>query len=315
MMDHTETLRIEHSLPRTRLDSFLHQRFPCISRNTIQRLIREAAICVDGEPVKPTHHPVVGEVVTIYWPAPKPATVEARAIPLEVIYEDDDLLVLNKSAGMVVHPAAGNEDNTLVNALLHHCAGQLSGVGGVARPGIVHRLDQHTSGLMVVAKHDTAHLSLSYQFSQRRVEKRYHAIACGHVLPAQGEIDAAIARHPNHRKVMTVLKGGRSALTSYHSLERLNAATLLEVRLHTGRTHQVRVHFKYLGFPLVGDVTYGRRQNARLEEATGVTASRQMLHARCLAFTHPVSRVPLRFEAPWPADFVAVLEALRGGGR
>ncbi len=307
----TDTVAVEVSQPRGRLDIFLHGRFPCVSRNTLQRLIREGDILVDGGRVKPTHHPVAGQTVTVRWPAPKPAELPPRDIPLEVLFEDDALLVLNKSAGMVVHPAAGNEDNTLVNALLHHCAGRLSGIGGVARPGIVHRLDQFTSGLMVVAKDDATHLALSSQFAGRQVEKIYHAIACGRVEPAEGEINAAIARHPNHRKVMTVLAGGRSALTAYRVLERLREATLVEARLHTGRTHQVRVHFKHLGFPLVGDTVYGNRSNARLAELTGVRAPRQMLHARFLAFTHPRTRERLGFTAPWPADFTAVLAVLR----
>lgn len=311
---HTETLRIEVSLPRGRLDTLLHQRFPCVSRNAIQRLIREGDIRVAGRLVKPNHHPVAGELVTVHWPAPKPPTVEPRSIPLEVIYEDDALLVLVKAAGMVVHPAAGNEDNTLVNALLHHCQGRLSGIGGVARPGIVHRLDQYTSGLMVVARSDATHLELSRQFASRQVDKRYDAILCGRIDPPAGEINAAIARHPNHRKVMTVLAGGRSALTSYRTLEPLHHATLVEARLHTGRTHQIRVHFKHLGFPLVGDAIYGRRANEGLRELTGVSAERQMLHARWLAFSHPVTGQRMTFEASWPADFATTVAALRPAG-
>lgn len=307
----TETVVIDVSQPRGRLDIWLHQRFPCVSRAAIQRLLREAHILVDGRPVKPTHHPRAGEVVTIHWPDPKPPSVEPRAIPLQVIFEDDHLLVLNKPAGMVVHPAAGNEDNTLVNALLHHCQGSLSGVGGVERPGIVHRLDQFTSGVMVVAKHDAAHMALSRQFAQRRVVKLYDAIACGEVQPPEGEIEAAIRRHPNHRKVMTVLEGGRPARTSYRVVERLRGATLVEVRLHTGRTHQIRVHFKHIGFPLVGDAVYGKKANARLRDETGVEAPRQMLHARRLAFVHPVLQEEVEFEAAWPEDFRETLRRLR----
>lgn len=304
---------VEASQPRARLDTFLHGRFPCVSRGTLQRLIREGEIRVDDRVVKPTHAPLAGEVVTISWPDPRPPTVEARALPLDVVYEDDSLLVLNKAPGMVVHPAAGNEDNTLVNALLHHCRGSLSGIGGVERPGIVHRLDQHTSGLMVVAKNDATHMALSRQFAERQVTKLYDAIACGGLPAAEGEINAAIMRHPNHRKVMTVREGGRTARTSYRVLERLREATLVEARLHTGRTHQIRVHFKHLGFPLLGDAIYGKRQNARLYELTGVSAARQMLHARRLAFTHPATREEMEFEAPWPEDFREVLRALRAG--
>jgi 23S rRNA pseudouridine1911/1915/1917 synthase len=307
----TETLSVEAVPPQNRLDVFLHDRFPCVSRNSLQRLIREGAIRVEGRVVKPTHHPRVGETIRIEWPAPKPAAVEARELPLEVLYEDDALLVLNKAAGMVVHPAAGTENDTLVNALLHHCRGQLSGIGGVARPGIVHRLDQDTSGVMVVAKHDAAHLALSYQFAHRQVEKEYQALVCGALAPAMGEINAAIARHPTHRRVMAVLAGGRSARTTYRTVEALPRATWVEAQLHTGRTHQIRVHFKHLGFPLVGDAIYGKRQNLRLAELTGYTAPRQLLHARRLAFTHPSTGARVRFEAPLPADFEGALAALR----
>lgn len=306
----TDTFEVELSQPQARLDVFLHRRFPCVSRNALLRLIREGAVRVNGQNVKPTHHPRCGETVQIQWPAPKAPSVAARPLPLAVIHEDATLLVLNKAAGMVVHPAFGHEDNTLVNALLHHCRGQLSGIGGVARPGIVHRLDQHTSGLMVVAKTDAAHLSLSYQFAHRTVQKFYHAIVCGQVSPAIGRIDAAVARHPTHRKVMTVLAGGRSALTTYRTLARAREATLVEAQLHTGRTHQVRVHFKYLGFPLVGDLVYGKRPNARLAELTGFAAARQFLHARRLGFEHPETGQRVVFEAPWPEDFALAIAAL-----
>ncbi|MBK9139198.1 MAG: RluA family pseudouridine synthase [Verrucomicrobia bacterium] len=309
----TERLTIEATVPRSRLDNYLHARFPCVSRSTLQRLIREGHVTVNGAPVKPTHPPRAGDEVRITWPPPRPTEIVPREIPLTVLYEDEQLLVLNKPPGLVVHPAAGNEDHTLVNALLHHCAGRLSGVGGVIRPGIVHRLDQFTSGLMVVAKDDATHMGLSYQFSRRQVEKLYHAVVCGGVEPPTGEIEAPIARHPNHRKVMTVTEGGRPAHTSYRVMERLREATLVEARLHTGRTHQVRVHFKFIGFPLVGDLVYGRKQNARLKELTGVEAPRQMLHARLLAFDHPRSGERLSFEAPWPEDFAAVVRALRSG--
>ncbi len=306
-----ETHVVEPMLAPTRLDVYLHRQFPCVSRNALQRLIREGAVRLNGQTVKPTHHPRAGDTILIAWPLPKPATAEPRELPLAVLYEDASLLVLNKAAGMVVHPAAGTENDTLVNALLYHCRGKLSGIGGVARPGIVHRLDQDTSGVMVVAKCDATHLSLSRQFAQRQVEKIYQAIVCGELEPATGEVNAPIARHPTHRKVMAVLEGGRSARTAYRTLERLTGATWVEARLHTGRTHQIRAHFKYLGFPIVGDAVYGKRQNLRLEELTGYAAPRQLLHARRLAFTHPETGMPMHFEAPWPADFEHALEILR----
>src|SRR6185503_5804742 len=215
--------------------------------------------------------------------------------------------VLNKASGIVVHPAAGNERGTLVNALLHHCAGQLSGIGGVARPGIVHRLDKDTSGCLAVAKSDTAHLQLAAQFAGRDVVKIYEAILCGELSRDKGEIRAPIARHPTHRKRMAPVAGGREAWTSYNVLERLRGATRVEAQLHTGRTHQIRVHFQHIGFPLVGDDTYGKRHNARLRESTGYAPPRQMLHARRLEFVHPTLSKRVKFEAPLPDDFTEAL--------
>jgi 23S rRNA pseudouridine1911/1915/1917 synthase len=305
-------LIVEKTLPQERLDTFLRSQFPTISRGAIQRLIEQGDIRVDGHPVKATHHPRAGEKIVIHWPDARPAAAQPQELPLDILFEDDDLLVLNKPSGMVVHPSAGHEESTLVNALLHHCAGQLSGIGGVARPGIVHRLDKETSGCLVVAKNDPTHLALSAQFAGREVEKAYHAIVCGMVTPEKGDIRAAIARHPTHRKRMAVTDGsGRDAWTSFRLLERLREATLVEALLHTGRTHQIRVHFKHVGFPLVGDVTYGNRQNKRLNELTGYTALRQMLHAHKLAFKHPRSSKRMSFEAAWPEDFQEALAALR----
>lgn len=303
---------VERSLPMERLDTFLRTQFPAVSRGTIQRLIEEGHIQVNGRKVKPNHHPHAGEKIEVYWPEAKPAEAQPENIPLDVLYEDDDLLVLNKPAGIVVHPAAGHQEHTLVNALLHHCAGKLSGIGGVARPGIVHRLDKETSGCLVVAKNDATHTALAEQFAGRSLEKIYHAIVCGELARDTGEIRASIARHPTHRKRMAVHEaGGRQARTSYRVLDRLRGATLIEVLLHTGRTHQIRVHFQHLGFPVVGDVTYGNRQNQRLAESTGYKASRQMLHARKLAFIHPGTGRKKTFESPWPEDFKEALKILK----
>ncbi len=314
MSSRTELLTIEKTLPAERLDSFLRSRFPAVSRGAIQRLIEEGHIRVNGRFIKATHTPRAGDQVEIHWPEARPATVQPEEIPLEILYEDDALLVLDKPAGLVVHPASGHERRTLVNALMHHCRGQLSGVGGVARPGIVHRLDKDTSGCMVVAKNDATHIALSAQFARRTVEKVYLAILCGEVARDEGEIRAAIARHPSHRKCMTVDEGcGREAHTSYRVAQRLRGATLVEARLHTGRTHQIRVHFKFLGYPLVGDEVYGNRQNRRLEELTGYRAPRQMLHAWLLSFMHPRTGNRMDFESPRPADFLDALSALRPG--
>ena len=312
MPDRTEVFIIEKSVPSERLDSYLRGRFPAVSRGALQRLIEAGHIRVNGRTVKPTHTPRAGEQVQVHWPEARPSEAQPEVMPLDILFEDDALLVLNKPAGLVVHPAAGHEEHTLVNALLHHCAGQLSGIGGVARPGIVHRLDKETSGCMVVAKNDDTHVALSAQFAGRRVRKVYQAILTGELQRDRGEIRAAIARHPAHRKRMAVSEdAGREARTTYRVLERLRGATLVEAALHTGRTHQIRVHFQFLGFPLLGDLTYGQRQNRRFEELAGFAAPRVMLHARLLAFVHPRTGKHQEFEAPVPADFEDLLRALR----
>ncbi len=312
MSARTEVVTVERSLPGERLDAYLRGKFPAVSRGAIQRLIEEGHIRINGHTVKSTHTPRAGEQVEVHWPEARPAAAEPEAIPLDVLYEDEALLVLNKPPGMVVHPASGNEAHTLVNALLHHCAGQLSGIGGVARPGIVHRLDKDTSGCLVAAKTDETHVALSAQFASRKVEKVYQTIVCGEMERDEGQIRAAIARHPSHRKRMAVDDdAGRAALTGYRVLERLRGATLVAAVLHTGRTHQIRVHFQFLGFPLVGDTVYGNRQNARLAELTNYKAARQMLHAHRLSFIHPRTARRMAFEAPLPGDFLDALSALR----
>ena len=312
----TETLTVEHSLPFERLDTYLRRKFPAASRGAIQRLIDEGHIRVNGQPTKPTHTPRAGEVVQVEWPEPRPAEALPEDIPLDILFEDKSLLVLNKPAGLVVHPAAGHEEHTLVNALLHHCAGGLSGIGGVARPGIVHRLDKETSGCLVVAKNDETHIALSEQFAGRTVEKIYLAIVCGMLPRDEGNIRAAIARHPTHRKRMAVHDetSGRAAHTGYRVIERLNEATLVEAHLHTGRTHQIRVHFQHLGFPVAGDATYGARQTKKLAELTRYEAPRVLLHAHKLAFVHPRTGKKLKCAAPWPADFEEALKCLRAHG-
>jgi 23S rRNA pseudouridine1911/1915/1917 synthase len=303
-------ITVPQSLPLQRLDAFLRTQFPAVSRGTIQRLLAGGHIRVNGRPAKPSHHPRAGELVTVSWPAAQSPESLPEDIPLDILYEDDDLLALNKPAGLVVHPAAGHADHTLVNALLHHCAGHLSGIGGVARPGIVHRLDKDTSGCLIVAKNDAAHLHLSAQFAARQVEKTYEAIICGQWPGAGGEIDIPIARHRVDRKRMAA-GAGRPARTTFRVLERLRGATRVEVDLHTGRTHQIRVHFQHLGCPVAGDPLYGRRPNALLRKSTGCAPPRLMLHARQLALTHPRTGRRLVFEAPIPADFALILQFLR----
>jgi 23S rRNA pseudouridine1911/1915/1917 synthase len=308
-----ESFVVEKSQPDRRFDQFLREKYPAASRAVFKRLIEQGHIRVNGKLVKATHTPRAGEQVEIHWPEAKPAEAQPEEMPLEILFEDDSLLVLNKPAGLVVHPAAGHEEHTLVNALLHHCRGSLSGIGGVARPGIVHRLDKETSGCLVVAKNDETHLALSKQFSERNVEKIYNAIVCGEITRASGEIRAAIARHPSHRKRMAVREddSGRAAHTKWRVLEGLSGATFVETRILTGRTHQIRVHFQFLGHPVVGDKTYGAHQNKRLADKSGFEAPRVMLHARQLAFAHPRTEKRMNFEAPLPEDFQEALEALR----
>ena len=307
-----ETFAVEQARYQERLDALLHGRYPMVSRAHLQRLISQGAIRVNGRMVKPAHRPRPGERIDVQWPPPVSAEAKPESIPLLVLHEDADLLVINKPPGLVVHPAAGHAEHTLVNALLHHCAGELSGIGGVARPGIVHRIDKETSGCLVVAKTDTAHQALADQFARRQVQKTYHALVCGELPNQQGEIRASIARHPSHRKKMAVTAGaGREAWTSFRILERLRQATLVEAILHTGRTHQIRVHFQFLGHPLVGDKIYGKKANQVLAAQTGCAPERQMLHAYRIGFRHPRTGIELVFEAPWPADFQAACDALR----
>jgi 23S rRNA pseudouridine1911/1915/1917 synthase len=307
-------LTIDQTLPRERLDVFLSRKLPELSRGAIQRLIADGDIRVDGKIVKPTHHPRAGETVVIQRPETQPALAQPEAIPLNILYEDADLVVLNKPAGLVVHPAVGHQEHTLVNALLHHCAGQLSGIGGVARPGIVHRLDKETSGCLVAAKNDGAHLNLAAQFAGREVGKIYQAIACGWMPRLSGQIEAAIARDQTNRQRMTVTDGtrGREARTSYRVLERWPSATLVELELHTGRTHQIRAHLRHLGFPVAGDRVYGARATARLKDLTGYTAPRPLLHAQRLTLSHPRDGRRMSFEAPLPTDFTSALDFFRG---
>ena len=310
-MSRRETLAVKLSLPQARLDKFLHENFPDTSRSAFQRLIESGDVQVNGRPAKATHHPRAGEEITIQWPAPIAAEALPEDIPLDILFEDDHLLVLNKAAGIVVHPAAGHASGTLVNALLHHCAGQLSGIGGVARPGIVHRLDKDTSGCLVVAKDDSAHLALSTQFADRTTTKIYHALVCGQLSKATHTVKEPLARHPVHRKKIAITPNGREAHTDFRVLEKLNQSALMEATLHTGRTHQIRVHLQHLGFPVVGDAVYGGRPARAFAQATGYTAPRQMLHAFSLGFVHPASGKRQTAEAPVPEDFTKAMDYLK----
>ncbi len=304
-------MEIQADTPGERLDAFLAARLPDLSRSRIQALIREQYIIVNGNPAKPRDAVKVGDKIAIAIPEAVPLDAAPQDIPLVILFEDDDLVVLNKAPGMVVHPAPGNPDGTLVNALLHHCKGRLSGIGGVERPGIVHRLDKDTSGCLVVAKSDVAHQSLVTQFSERStMEKLYLAVTQGIPKPAKDTIFTHIGRHPVNRQKMAVVNppGGKTAITDYEILA-TDAATLTALvlcHLHTGRTHQIRVHLHHKGTPLLGDPIYGKpAKNPALPD-------RLMLHAWKLSFDHPVTGKRHQFEAPIPPEFDAWVEKAPG---
>jgi 23S rRNA pseudouridine1911/1915/1917 synthase len=302
-----------------RLDVWLARRLPALSRSRLQALIDEGHVLLDGAPSRPSTRLRPGQVVRVHVPAPLPAEPQPEDIPIAVVHEDAHLLVVNKPAGLVVHPGAGTSRGTLVNALLRHVR-FLSGVGGVLRPGIVHRLDRGTSGLLVVAKDDETHRSLVRQFAGRTVEKEYVALVLGAPARAAGEVDAPIGRDPVHRQRMSVrAPRGREARTSWRVEERFDGATLLRVRIHTGRTHQVRVHLASIGHPVAGDAAYGgtRTPSSRRAAAREALQSleRPALHAARLSFAHPASAERLTFEAPLPPDLEAVLARLRAASR
>ncbi|MBS0254986.1 MAG: RluA family pseudouridine synthase, partial [Proteobacteria bacterium] len=285
-----------------------------LSRARVQALLGEGRVRLAGRPVdQPSLKVAEGTAYEIAVPAAAPAEAQAQDIPLAIIFEDAHLLVVDKPAGLVVHPAAGNLDGTLVNALLHHCAGQLSGIGGVARPGIVHRIDKDTSGLLVVAKSDAAHEGLAAQFAAHSIERTYRALVGGAPQPASGTVSARIGRSDANRKKMALVgeTRGKHAVTHYATLERLGPASLVECRLETGRTHQVRVHMASIGHALLGDPLYGHDPKALRALLHQLGFRRQALHAASLGFIHPLSGERLAFASPLPADFSALLEELR----
>jgi 23S rRNA pseudouridine1911/1915/1917 synthase len=299
-----------------RLDTVIAARFPALSRSYVGRLIRVGQITINGLTKKPGYVTRRGDIIRSEIPPPQPTPCKAEPIPLSVLYEDTDLIVVNKPSGLVVHPAPGHRSGTLVNALLYHC-GDLTGIGGELRPGIVHRLDKDTSGTLVVAKNDMAHHGLSQQFKKRQVEKRYLALVYGAMKESAGVIDLPIGRHPTHRKRMsTTSRRSRSTETRWQIKASFSGVCLLEVDLKTGRTHQVRVHCAAIGHPVVGDATYGGKKRwkelasqALQEVLKGVR--RQMLHAWKLTFEHPCTGQQMAFESPLPKDMALILEALR----
>jgi 23S rRNA pseudouridine1911/1915/1917 synthase len=301
------TFTVPEGIRRERADKVLAQAFPAHSRAAFQRALEAGLVRVDGKVIAQSQEVHAGQVIA--WALPETARMELKAVdlPLDVIYEDKHLIVLNKAAGMVVHPGIGTGEDTMVHALLAHCAGELSGIGGVERPGIVHRLDKETSGLLVVAKHDAAHRALADQFASRTLHKEYVALVSGVPKADSGSIDRSISRHPVHRHRMTTGEGGRPSRTDWTVEKKFGGlAALVRCRIHTGRTHQIRVHLKSLGHPVLGDTTYGWKQNPALP-----VPPRIMLHAEHLVFTHPVSGKIMDLTAPLPADFKQLLAALR----
>ncbi len=289
-----------------RLDAFLSEELEELSRSRAQQLIEEGRVTLAGEPVKKNRRVSPGECYLVELPEPVPMEVLPEDIPLDILYEDGDLIVLNKPKGLVVHPAPGHPGGTLVNALLFHCGDSLSGIGGVSRPGIVHRLDMDTSGLMLCAKNDRAHRLLSAQLSDRSLHRVYEAILRGTPREREGTVDAPIGRSPKDRKKMAVTEANsRRAVTRYRVLESFPGYSWVRCELETGRTHQIRVHMAYLGHPVAGDPLYGGGKGE-----LGLTS--QCLHARCIRFLHPSTGEELRFETPLPEEFTQALAVLRG---
>ena len=305
--------RIADDAEGWRLDRALAAALPTLSRERLKGLISTGSVAGPAGIVRdPAVKAVPGGTYEVSVPEPRPAHNEAQDIALEIAFEDEHLLVVDKPAGMVVHPAAGNFDGTLVNALLHHCAGRLSGIGGVARPGIVHRIDKDTSGLLVVAKTDVAHEGLAAQFARHSIDRRYLAITTGVPSPLSGKVDAPLARSAANRKKIAVVEGarGKRAVTHYRTVTPLRDAALVECRLETGRTHQVRVHMASIGHPLLGDPVYGRPRPAHRELLKRLNFHRQALHAAALGFVHPVSKQNLSFESALPSDIQELFGAL-----
>ena len=299
-----ETMTFVVDTPCKRLDGFLAEVCQDISRSRLQKLVKDGLVTVNQKTAKPSQNLETGDQVLLFVPQPQEIKVEAEPIPLDVIYEDEDVIVINKPRGMVVHPAPGNYNGTLVNALLAHCK-DLSGINGELRPGIVHRIDKETSGLIVAAKHDKAHQGLVEQWQTREVKRYYIALVHGNIGEPGGTIDAPIGRHPKDRKKMAVVPAtGRHAVTHYTVLERFGKYTLIQAKLDTGRTHQIRVHMSYLQHPVVGDIIYGPKGKAAPQ--TG-----QFLHSAKMEFRQPITNQTIQCEAPLPDDFAAFVERLR----
>jgi 23S rRNA pseudouridine1911/1915/1917 synthase len=304
---------------KERIDKFLTHQIENATRSKVQKAIEQGLVLVNSRPVKASHEVSPGDIIRCTLPQPPRVEALPEAIPLDIVYEDEDLIVVNKPAGMVTHPAYGNYMGTLVNALLHHC-GELSTVIDELRPGVVHRLDKDTSGLIVAAKNDTTHAALARQFSERTIEREYWAVVWGVFKQARGTIEASLGRSKSDRKKIAVTKEGKHAVTEYEVVESFPFLSLLRLRLRTGRTHQIRVHLAHIGHPLFGDPTYGGRRiawggvdakrKAEVQHLLTVTR-RQALHAKTLGFTHPRRNQFMRFNSELPDDMKRLLAALR----
>ncbi|MBI4410745.1 MAG: RluA family pseudouridine synthase [Gemmatimonadetes bacterium] len=300
-----------------RIDRFLARRLPELSRSRVAQLLEDGQVRLNGRIPKKSERPAPGDVIEVALPRPEPAALTPEAIPLDIVYQDEDLVVVDKPAGLVVHPAAGHRTGTLVNALLYHVH-DLSGIGGVLRPGIIHRLDKDTSGLLLVAKHDAAHRALAAALKQREIRRAYLVAAWGHLAQESWTVAAPVARSPAHRQRMAVVAGGRAAVTHFRRLERWRAADFLRAELETGRTHQIRVHLAHIGHAVVGDRTYGAAAERGMSGPDRTWARdfarrlpRQFLHAAELRFRHPRTGEPLHFESPLPTDLAAAAEWAR----
>lgn len=287
-----------------RLDKLISEQLPELTRSAVQHLMQDGCVTIAGKPVKKNTKASAGDVITVELPEPREVEIEPENIPLDIVYEDEDIIVVNKPKGMVVHPAPGNWSGTLVNALMYHCGDSLSGINGEIRPGIVHRIDKDTSGLLVVAKNDRAHQSLAEQIKVHSAGRRYFAVVYGTPREQKGTVNAPIARHPIDRKKMAVLAGGREAITHYEVLEQYAGYSYLTFLLETGRTHQIRVHMAYIGHPIIGDPLYGPAKDKWKLQG-------QCLHAGELTLTHPATGERMTFQAPLPAYFTTVLQKLR----
>ena len=297
-------LRASEESKNQRLDAFLASSLDGLTRSQATRLIESGEVAVNGRAVSKSYKLAGGEDIAVTLPEPEPVEAVPQDIPLDVVYEDADVIVVNKPSGMVVHPAPGHPDGTLVNALLYHCAGTLSGVGGALRPGIVHRIDRDTSGLIIAAKNDAAHQYLSAQLADHTLARTYECIVVGALREDRGTVNAPIARHPTDRKRMAVVAGGREAVTHWEVIARYPGYTHVRCRLETGRTHQIRVHMAYIGHPILGDTVYGAQK-----EVPGLTG--QCLHAVGLRFLHPRTHEVMELSCPLPDEFTRMLQKIR----